>query len=579
MLSEYNTLIQLLRSSDVINDGNSEISAHFDGESHPKLPNPNDIELGEIALNIAKGYEVIAIKNDNGEIVYLPFNVAVRLLEAETKISDVEEYAITSINELSASTIQLFESLDDFEQSVEERFREYASIIYELSGNTEDNFNIVFNEIDEISGLTYEISGLTSEIKDSVDVIGGDVDELSAKTESLEDSLSALTSDFIEFSGYTIDSLDALSGSISSYTEIRKEFEEIELVHAGAFKAFKQSTGLDENAQYIPTNEKLNGFNMTEAIDYVADYADSLNEENDHFKDEVKDNELVHAGAFSKINNSLGFDNNAHYNPLSEKLYGYNVTEAIDYINGLCEDLIFYFGTVDPNSRMIQVTYESLDKLIKEKSLRRGFLYRIQNYQATLSDEASVNFTTRIPVIESGSKTSMGFDIIVMAISENVLNENAIAVMSEDEYYFEDCNLSAWKLKYSFKNDKERFSWASENGFGVIYYMEDEYGNSAGYDFKNILNKFDGNTYFTFNGIDSNNNDLDLSILGYATSNRIQPYYDENGMQSINKVSFTCHHLEGERVTCNNVAPNTIEKVFSGDTLCNLIGYTLRNNS
>jgi hypothetical protein len=31
-----------------------------------------------------------------------------------------------------------------------------------------------------------------------------------------------------------------------------------------------------------------------------------------------------------------------------------------------------------------------------------------------------------------------------------------------------------------------RFEWATEKGKGVIYYMKDEWGNEAPYDFKNI---------------------------------------------------------------------------------------------
>ena len=49
-------------------------------------------------------------------------------------------------------------------------------------------------------------------------------------------------------------------------------------------------------------------------------------------------------------------------------------------------------------------------------------------------------------------------------------------------------NLGAWTLKYSLDNDTDRFAWAdTENGKGVIYYMRDEFGNEAPYDFKNIM--------------------------------------------------------------------------------------------
>jgi hypothetical protein len=42
-------------------------------------------------------------------------------------------------------------------------------------------------------------------------------------------------------------------------------------------------------------------------------------------------------------------------------------------------------------------------------------------------------------------------------------------------------------LKYCLDNDTTRFEWAdANNGKGVIYWMRDEFGNEAPYDFKNI---------------------------------------------------------------------------------------------
>jgi hypothetical protein len=35
----------------------------------PKLPTAAQLELGEIAINFAKGYETLSIKNNNNEIV------------------------------------------------------------------------------------------------------------------------------------------------------------------------------------------------------------------------------------------------------------------------------------------------------------------------------------------------------------------------------------------------------------------------------------------------------------------------------------------------------------------------------
>ena len=43
-------------------------------EGKPKLPQPTDLDFGEIAINYAKGYETLSLKNDLGEIVSMPVN-------------------------------------------------------------------------------------------------------------------------------------------------------------------------------------------------------------------------------------------------------------------------------------------------------------------------------------------------------------------------------------------------------------------------------------------------------------------------------------------------------------------------
>lgn len=131
-------------------------------------------------------------------------------------------------------------------------------------------------------------------------------------------------------------------------------------------------------------------------------------------------------------------------------------------------------------------------------------------------------------------------------------------------------NMNAWELKYCLDNDKTLFDWADTNGKGVIYYMKDEFGNEAPYDFKNamferrkitavtnstilnsLLNKYLGeSTYYNITcnandkqylytfGIYGNNNDVgitDGSLFGDNSYNTIKPYIYE-GMRLINNI-------------------------------------------
>ena len=95
--------LQVLRSKDVLSGSTAdlEVAKHFDGVTSPKLPTSEQLEFGEIALNIAKGNEVISIKNYDGEIIYLPFNVAQRLLDTNASLDDLSMGILQSISKLS----------------------------------------------------------------------------------------------------------------------------------------------------------------------------------------------------------------------------------------------------------------------------------------------------------------------------------------------------------------------------------------------------------------------------------------------------------------------------------------------
>lgn len=69
--------LQLKRSNGTVTDAST-------GVVSPKLPNPSDLDNGELALNYADGYETIAFKNDNGEIVEIKPQTSLRV--------DLEDY-------------------------------------------------------------------------------------------------------------------------------------------------------------------------------------------------------------------------------------------------------------------------------------------------------------------------------------------------------------------------------------------------------------------------------------------------------------------------------------------------------
>ena len=84
-----------------------------------------------------------------------------------------------------------------------------------------------------------------------------------------------------------------------------------------------------------------------------------------------------------------------------------------------------------------------------------------------------------------------------------------------DYLVFERVPLESWDIRYCIDNNKMRFNFADEsNGKGVIYWMKDEFGNEAPYDFKNVL--FKRYAISAVNG--DTENDL-VGMYGLPTSN------------------------------------------------------------
>ena len=314
----------------------------------------------------------------------------------------------------------------------------------------------------------------------------------------------------------------------------------------------------------------------------------------------IIDDEEVIAGYAVRMNYSLGFDENAGYVPSVPSLKYKNVTEAIDTLyNKIGNDVYTSYESVktefgkmlntaintlssDTKSKLDEfeeylysdqtmhfersVTYESLMKLVKQSKLRWGVLYRLTNYQATVNSSLT-KASTRLEVVDSKPNTNNGFDILLRATSNSTLNENCMFMKSVNSGYFRDCVVECWQGKYSLMNDRTRFEWADPKGFGVIYYMKDNYGNEAHYDFKNIV--FGDDRRYTFNISDA---ERDASLTGKAKGNVIAACYDKYNRLRLNNVTF-----KSDNVASNIVLSNATDLEFTGEQTNNVIGLVAIN--
>ena len=450
------------------------------------------------------------------------------------------------------------------------------------SGLTSDNgvVSVIPIEVDDkvTSASTNPVS--SKAVYREIDGINKRLDDVDESISALTKSVDEVDDNFSSLSANTEERLSGFNNTISAFTvEIRAELEENSLVQAAALAKQNFELGFNENAEFQPESEKLQGRSVTGALDYldekISTYESTCNQNYDDLEQKVIDDEKVNAGCAARINYSLGFDKNAIYTPETPFLKGRTVTEAIDVLyekvgedEARLDEFADYLYSEQSMHFERSVTYENLVKLVKQSKLRWGMLYRLTNYQATVNSEL-VNASTRLQVVDSGQNTNHGFDIILRATSNNTLNENCRFMKSVNSYYFEDCALESWEGKYSLKNDHTRFEWADENGFGVIYYMKDNFGNEAHYDFKNIV--FGDDKLFTFNPSDVAR---DGSMTGEAKNNVINPYYDQYNRLNLNNVIFKSDNAIG-----NIIFSNTKNLVLSGEQVNNMVSNAKTDSS
>ena len=111
---------------------------------------------------------------------------------------------------------------------------------------------------------------------------------------------------------------------------------------------------------------------------------------------------------------------------------------------------------------MVEITYDELVSLRDSNQLTPGMKYRIIDYE-TMTSQAET------------ASAGHPFDIVVVALDGNTLDEKASAIWSERDTdgYFADCNLAAWDVRYCLDNDVERFAWAVAPGSTIVVDVSD----------------------------------------------------------------------------------------------------------
>lgn len=243
-----------------------------------------------------------------------------------------------------------------------------------------------------------------------------------------------------------------------------------------------------------------------------------------------------------------------------------------DTIDDFRKNMLLYPPT-DDIQEYFEVTYSELVNLRNNKTLVSGAKYRMIDYDTVDGSDVNYAVCSGVPDVAEFKSAYKHFDLLLTALSSFELDSNVKALHSarDTEGYFNNTDLSEWELKYCLDNNKDKYSWASENGKGVIYWMKDENRNEAPYDFKNTLFKV-GNLYVQTFGT---KNAFDNKILPYASKgtqylskNVFIPTNEDNVVKD-NLLSYSSHNniLYGDTINCK-IGEYSSNNILTGAENC-----------
>lgn len=238
------------------------------------------------------------------------------------------------------------------------------------------------------------------------------------------------------------------------------------------------------------------------------------------------------------------------------------------------------------SSCMKSVTYAELVNLCDFGKLTPGMKYRITDYQTTVV-ESGVKSDANVILVADETR----FDVIVTAISNKELSENAEACCKEGKT--PKSRYKSWKLKYT--TNPRGFAWVGDNHTGVIYYMKDEFDNVCPYDFKTIKFLYeDGTSLYTFSVythgdiIDSTalylpgvnysivrGNVIEECNIGGVSYIPLNSFLDDTGNST---GSFMSYNKIGAGSYDNTIMAACSYNVFLGNTIGKLLRYSSCRN-
>ena len=186
----------------------------------------------------------------------------------------------------------------------------------------------------------------------------------------------------------------------------------------------------------------------------------------------------------------------------------------------------------------MNTTYEELVELIKNKQLVKDTSYTFQYSYA----DNDLNTSGNHP-----------FNLTVKAIGNDALSISAVASKISGTQYFNNSDLSKWIIYYTVN----KYDWVGSGSTGTIYYLKDEWDNTAQFDFKNI--KVNGEYLLQ----DINGDDMSVSQLSLCRDNRLTGA-NASTLTALNNIHLKQLEADNE-VKYNNIDSTNTNIVVSGE--------------
>lgn len=190
---------------------------------------------------------------------------------------------------------------------------------------------------------------------------------------------------------------------------------------------------------------------------------------------------------------------------------------------------VFSGGKTKDN--IIKVTYAELAALGAAKNFDTSVIYQLTDY--TISNTWAQN-----KGVVLGSLNHL-YDILIAPVNKEQLSINCAATIHEGETYFNEIELSQWKIKYLclYTLALPYINVINQrNPKGSIIELTDESNNTCNFDFKNIT--FNGNLIFSFSQGDLQ---LDTSRIGTVYNNQYYISIDNMTNQDYFNGLFFCN--------------------------------------